>query len=110
MLKTKIFVTVFITSLSFLYGCKPSKEDYRNDFVKGCVNRYAKDSTVASVPGRKLVEEYCNCMGDNLNAQMNADQWRTFNKSEDTSMSKYQSYMQPCTDDFERKKVLLPKE
>jgi hypothetical protein len=49
-------------------------------------------------------------MGDNLNAQMNAEQWRTFNKSEDTSMSKYQSYIQPCKEDFEQKKVLLPKE
>ncbi|PSK88032.1 hypothetical protein [Taibaiella chishuiensis] len=109
MLNVKGSFIVFVAALS-LASCQPTKDDYRKDFVKGCVNRYAKDSSVASVPGRKLVEEYCNCVGDNLNAQMDASQWRTFNKSDDTSMSKYQSYIRPCREDFERKKVLLPRE
>ena len=109
MLHIKNVLIVSVAALS-LYSCKPSKDDYRKDYVKGCVNRYAKDSSVASVAGRKLVEEYCNCVGDNLNAQMNSNQWTTFKKSDDTSMSKYQSYIRPCQEDFERKKVLLPKE
>ena len=86
-----------------LLGCKPTKDDYRRDFVKGCVNRYAKDSMVASTEGRKWVESYCNCMGDQLNAQMNADQWRTFNKSGDTTLSGYRQLLQPCIEDFQKK-------
>jgi len=89
-------------------GCKPSREDYRRDFVKGCVNRYAKDSTVASTEGRKLVESYCNCMGDKLNAKMNADQWRTFNKSGDTTLSEFRNDLQPCIEDFQKKLLTLP--
>lgn len=86
-----------------LLSCQPSKDAYRKDFVKGCVNRYAKDSTVASTEGRKLVEEYCSCMGDKLNAKMDADQWRTFNKSNDTTLSRFKEDLLPCTEDFQQK-------
>lgn len=84
-------------------SCKPTKDDYRKDFVKGCVNRYAKDSTVANIDGRKYVEEYCNCMGDQLNAKMDADQWRTFNKIGDTSLAAYRTVIDPCAEDFKQK-------
>ncbi len=94
-------------AISFV-ACKPSKDDYRRDFVKGCVNRYAKDSTVASTEGRKLVEKYCNCMGDQLNANMDADQWRTFNKSNDTTLSQFRASLQPCIEDFQKKLSTLP--
>lgn len=91
-------------------ACKPTKEDYRKDFVKGCVNKYAKDSTVASTEGRKLVETYCNCMGDQLNAKMDAGQWRTFNKSNDTSLSQFDALLQPCKDEFLEKRANLQPE
>ena len=84
-------------------ACKPTKEDYRRDFVKGCVNRYAKDSTVANTQGRKMVEDYCNCMGDQLNAKMDAGQWRTFNRSNDTTLSQFRESLQPCIEDFQKK-------
>lgn len=89
--------------LIFFSSCKPTKEDYRHDFVKGCVNRYAKDSTVANTEGRKMVEAYCNCMGDQLNAKMDADLWRSFNKSGDTSLSEYKPFIEPCIEDFKKK-------
>jgi hypothetical protein len=98
----KILAVVLLSSTLFLC-CKPTKDDYRRDFVKGCVNSYAKDSTVANTEGRKLVEVYCNCIGDQLNAQMNADQWRTFNKSGDTTLSTYKSFIEPCKEEFQKK-------
>lgn len=84
----------------FLAGCGPTKDEYRKDFVKGCVNKYAKNKAAASVEGRKLVEEYCNCIGDKLNEQMNAEQWRTLNKSNDTLLSGFQNIIQPCKENF----------
>lgn len=96
-------LTSAVLLLVVFAGCKPSKDDYRRDFVKGCVNSYAKDSTVANTEGRKLVEEYCNCMGDQLNAKMDADQWRTFNKSGDTTLSAYKPFIEPCVEDFQKK-------
>jgi|GEM_PF-999068 len=101
-------ILVLLCLLSVLASCRPTKDDYRNDFVKGCVNRYAKDSSVASTEGRKLVEAYCNCIGDKLNAEMDADQWRTFNKSADTSLSRFRQVLAPCKDDFEKKLSVLP--
>ena len=96
-------LAVALLSSTLLIACQPSKDDYRRDFVKGCVNSYAKDSTVANTEGRKLVEEYCNCLGDQLNAKMNADQWRTFNKSGDTTLSAYKPFIEPCVEDFQKK-------
>lgn len=90
-----------------LTGCTPTKEDYKKDFIKGCVNRYAKDTTVASTEGRILVEEYCKCLGENLDAKMNVEQWRSFNKSGDTLMTKYQQEIQPCMEDFKQKLSVL---
>ncbi len=96
-------ITIFtIAAILILAGCKPTREQYRRDFVKGCVNRYAKDSTVANTEGRKMVEDYCNCMGDKLNAKMDADQWRTFNKSNDTTLSRFRESLQPCIEDFQK--------
>ncbi|WP_118972747.1 hypothetical protein [Taibaiella koreensis] len=97
-----------LAAILIVTGCKPSREAYRRDFVKGCVNRYAKDSTVASVEGRKAVEAYCNCMGDKLNAKMDANQWRTFNKSGDTTLSEFRQDLQPCIEDFQKKLLTLP--
>jgi hypothetical protein len=94
---------IAVLLLVVLASCKPSKDDYRRDFVKGCVNSYAKDSTVANTEGRKLVEVYCNCIGDQLNAQMSADQWKTFNKSGDTTLSAYKQFIEPCKEDFQKK-------
>lgn len=94
---------IAVLLLAVFASCQPTKDDYRRDFVKGCVNSYAKDSAVANTEGRKLVEVYCNCMGDQLNAQMNADQWRTFNKSGDTTLSAYKSFIEPCKEDFQKK-------
>lgn len=88
-------------------SCRPDKEAYRKDFVKGCVTRFAKDSTVASTEGRILVETYCNCMGDKLSAQMDADEWRTFNKSNDTAMTRFREALQPCKDSFQKKLATL---
>ncbi|KAA5536595.1 hypothetical protein F0919_02690 [Taibaiella lutea] len=98
----RILLTLFITTITFA-ACQPSRDTYRNDFVKGCVTSYAKDSTVANEKGRHYVEEYCNCVGDKMNAKMNADQWRTFNKSGDTSLSRFKDDIQPCKDEFEQK-------
>lgn len=98
----KILTAAALTSLVFV-SCKPTKDDYRRDFVKGCVNRFAKDSTVANTEGRILVEKYCNCMGDQLNAHMNAGQWRTFNKIGDTTLSAYKPFIEPCIEDFQKK-------
>lgn len=98
----KVLPIIILAATAFT-SCQPSKDTYRKDFVKGCVNRFAKDSTVASTEGRKLVEEYCNCQGDKLNAQMNAEQWRTFNKSGNTSLAQFQDILQPCFDDFQKK-------
>lgn len=96
-------ITAFaIAAILILASCKPTREDYRRDFVKGCVNRYAKDSAVASTEGRKMVEAYCNCMGDQLNAKMDAGQWRTFNKSNDTTLSRFRQSLQPCIEDFQK--------
>lgn len=100
----KTHITLAALLLIAFTGCKPTKDDYRKDFVKGCVNRYAKDSTVANTEGRKYVEQYCNCMGDQLNAKMDADQWRTFNKEGDTTLAAYKPLIAPCEDEF-RKKV-----
>lgn len=96
-------LTVILLCSTLVISCKPTKDDYRRDFVKGCVNRYAKDSTVANIDGRKYVEEYCNCMGDQLNAHMDADQWRTFNKIGDTTLSAYKPFIEPCIEDFQKK-------
>lgn len=96
-----------LVTIGILVSCKPTREDYRRDFVKGCVNRYAKDSTVASTEGRKMVEDYCNCMGDKLNAKMDAEQWRTFNKSSDTTLSEFRESLQPCIRDFQEKLATL---
>jgi hypothetical protein len=94
---------VFTIILTAFIACQPSKDAYRNDFVKGCVTSYAKDSTVANEKGRIYVEEYCNCVGDKMNAKMSADQWRTFNKSGDTSLSQFKDEIQPCKDEFQQK-------
>lgn len=99
-----------IVMLLAAVSCKPDGEAYRTDFVKGCVNRFAKDSSVASTQGRILVEEYCICMGDQLNAKMNADQWRTFNKSGDSTLSQFKEILQPCTDSFQKKLSALKPE
>jgi hypothetical protein len=98
----KILIAALLMT-TCLTACQPSKDAYRKDFVKGCVNSYAKDSTVANTEGRKYVEEYCNCMGDKLNSKMSADQWRTFNKSGDTSMSQFKAVLEPCTGVFKQK-------
>jgi len=90
-------------------ACTPTKDDYKKDFIKGCVNSYAKDSTVASVEGRNLVETYCNCMGDNLDAKMDVEGWRQFNKSGDTLMTKYLQDITPCKTMFSEKRLTLPK-
>jgi hypothetical protein len=99
--KTSLIAILLIAALT---SCKPTKDDYRKDFVKGCVNRYAKDSTVANIEGRKYVEEFCSCMGDQLNAKMDADQWRTFNKEGDTTLAAFKPVIEPCANEF-RKKV-----
>ncbi len=98
----RVLITLVLCS-TILVACQPSKDAYRKDFVKGCVNSYAKDSTVANTDGRKYVEEYCNCMGDKLNAKMNADQWRTFNKSGDTTLSQFKAELEPCIQEFKQK-------
>lgn len=100
-------ILMLLLCLSALYGCQPTKEDYRNDYVKGCVNRYASDSTLASEAGRKLVEQYCNCEGDMLNAQMDAAQWREMNKGAQELLNKYLIKAQPCRDDFSAKLLNL---
>jgi hypothetical protein len=91
-----------IAALS-LCSCAPTGEDYRRDFVKGCVNKYAKDSTVANEQGRLIVEDYCNCMGDQLNAAMDVEHWRQFNKSNDTALTQFSKQLQPCIEDFHKK-------
>jgi len=103
-----LLASLTLTIITFT-ACQPSKDAYRNDFVKGCVTSYAKDSTVANEKGRRYVEEYCNCVGDKMNAEMNADQWRTFNKSGDTSLSKFKDEIQPCKDEFQQKVMSLKK-
>ncbi|MFT4063087.1 MAG: hypothetical protein QM642_12110 [Edaphocola sp.] len=101
------FIVALFVALTFA-ACKPTREQYRADFVKGCVNRFAKDSAVASREGRKAVEDYCNCLGDAMNARMDADQWRTFNKSSDTTLETFQKDFEPCTNDFSQKILTLP--
>lgn len=97
-----VIATVLITS--FFIGCKPTPEEYKRDFVKGCVNRYAKDSTVASTEGRIWVEEYCNCLGDKLADKFSeVEQWRQFNKSEDTTLADFQQAFNPCIEEFSNK-------
>lgn len=103
----KQLAVVFLGLITFT-GCVPTRDDYRKDYVKGCVNRYAKDSTVASTEGRKIVEEYCNCLGDKLNLRMDAEQWRNFNKSGDTSLAHFYPYIESCIDNFQKNKVRLP--
>lgn len=105
----KILLTCSIFSMFCIIACQPSKDAYRRDFVKGCVNSYAKDSSVANEKGRIYVEEYCNCMGDKMNEQMDADQWRAFNKSGDTALSKFKDAIQPCKDEFQQKVSSLKK-
>lgn len=104
--KFLLFTAIIATSFA---ACTPTKDDYKKDFIKGCVNSYAKDSTVASVEGRDLVEVYCNCMGDNLDAKMDVEAWRQFNKSGDTLMTKYAQDIKPCKDDFKEKHSKLNK-
>lgn len=104
----RLFFSIILTIIAFT-ACQPSKDAYRKDFVKGCVTSYAKDSTVANEKGRIYVEEYCNCVGDKLNAKMSADQWRTFNKSGDTSLSQFKDEIQPCKDAFQQKVMSLKK-
>ncbi len=100
----RLYSILFLAALCAA-GCAPTKEDYRNDFVKGCVNRFAKDSTVASTEGRKWVEDFCNCVGDQLNTQMDAGQWRLFNKSGDTSLSQFHAYIETCINNFNKNKL-----
>jgi hypothetical protein len=107
MQKTLVALSLFVTFL--FVACQPSKDTYRKDFVKGCVNSYAKDSTVSNEKGRIYVEEYCNCVGDKMNAQMDADQWRAFNKSGDTALTKFKDAIQPCKDEFQQKVKSLRK-
>jgi hypothetical protein len=98
-------ILIVITSLTCLFtACAPSKEDYRNDYVKGCVNSYASDSTVANEQGRIWVEEYCNCAGDKLNEKMTAEQWRMLNKGTNEDLKRYQPFLQPCLDAFNLKR------
>jgi hypothetical protein len=96
-------LTLSLFALIIFVSCQPSKDTYRNDFVKGCVTSYAKDSTVANEKGRIYVEEYCNCVGDKMNARMNADQWKTFNRSGDTSLSQFKDEIHPCKEVFQQK-------
>jgi hypothetical protein len=103
-----LFICVILFAVCFV-ACQPSKDTYRNDFVKGCVNSYAKDSSVANEKGRIYVEEYCKCIGDKMNAQMDADQWRAFNKSGDTALLKFKDQIQPCKDEFQQKVSSLKK-
>lgn len=105
---TKPLAALILLTGIGLYGCQPSKEQYRKDFVKGCVNSYARDSSVASTEGRLLVEHYCNCLGDKLNEQMDADAWRGFNKSGDTTLSRFKALVEPCQDEFYKKLMVLP--
>jgi len=98
----KLIIPFFLVSFC-LAACAPTKEDYRKDFVKGCVNSYAKDSSVANEKGRAYVEEYCNCVGDQMNAQMSAEQWREFNKSGDTALSRFRDVIAPCKETFIKK-------
>ncbi len=105
----KILLAVSTFLILYLVGCQPSKDTYRRDFVKGCVNSYAKDSSVANEKGRIYVEEYCNCIGDKMNAEMDAAQWRTFNKSGDTALAKFKDAIQPCKDEFQQKVSNLKK-
>jgi len=90
-----------------LASCSPSKEDYRSDYVKGCVTRYAADSTVASEAGRKLVEDYCNCEGDALNAQLSVDQWREMNKGSQQQLDHYLIQAESCKVHFEQERLKL---
>jgi hypothetical protein len=99
----RILLSLSILLMLTLAACKPSKEDYRTDFVKGCVNSYAKDSTVANEKGRIYVEEYCKCVGDKMNERMDADQWKAFNRSGDTALLKFKDAIQPCKDEFQQK-------
>jgi hypothetical protein len=98
--KQSIVIGIIIFGMA---SCRPTKDDYRQDFVKGCVNKFAKDSTVASTQGRLLVEDYCNCLGDKLNDNMDADQWRQFNKKGDTTLSEFRNPIDMCKQDFRKR-------
>lgn len=96
---TKLVLAIVL--LITIYSCKPTKEDYRKDYVKGCVNRYASDSVLANEKGRELIEIYCNCEGDALNEQMDAEQWREMNKGSQEQMDQYLMKAAPCKEHFE---------
>lgn len=98
-------IVLGILLLSTLYSCKPTKEDYRKDYVKGCVNRYASDSVLANEKGRKLIEDYCNCEGDMLNEQLSREQWRQMNKGTQEQMDHYLIKAAPCKQQFESERV-----
>ena len=102
-------IALVVLLLATVYSCKPTKADYRKDYVKGCVNRYASDSVLANEKGRKLIEDYCNCEGDVLNEQLNAEQWRKMNKGSQEQMDQYLIKAAPCKQQFEREqeKMLL---
>lgn len=95
LLVVPFFIALLTTS------CKPTPDEYRRDFVKGCVNRYAKDSTVANTEGRLMVEDYCNCLGDKLSGRLkDVESWRQFNKSADTTLAEFQGVFEPCIETF----------
>lgn len=105
-----LLVLTTILAVFAIFSCQPSKDTYRADFVKGCVTSYAKDSTVANTEGRKYVEQYCNCLGDKMNAEMDADAWKTFNRSGDTALNRFKNEIAPCKAEFKANVASIKKD
>jgi hypothetical protein len=101
MKKVLLFSSAFILSASIIVGCKPSKEEIKNNFIKSCSVQFPE-----SIP-KKLVEEYCNCSADAMLQKYTVDEIteteKKIKQGDEKAKDAMMKIMEPCLEELTQK-------
>ena len=101
MKKVLLLSSVFVLGTCVIVGCKPSKEEIKNNFIKSCAVQFP-----GSVP-KKLVEEYCNCSADAMLQKYTVDEITEIEKKikqgDEKAKEDMMKSMEPCLKELTQK-------
>lgn len=101
MKKVLLLGSAFMLSASIIIGCKPSKEEIKNNFIKSCAVQFPE-----SIP-KNLVTEYCNCSADAMLRKYSVDEITAIEKKikqgDEKAKEDMMKSMEPCLEELTQK-------